>query len=195
MIGKVIKVAVLNEEFNVIKYGVKLLNNKLIENDSIYSLFDRSIPKSLYEKVGIVDEYENDGLVYQIIEIDNSTGEVTLEGYGETTLDNIISFKEPIIEDYYYVKLIFVYDDLVYNKRIRTYSSPKFIKANGFYEDFKEFEENGDRVKYKVDLKELSLSHKYIQLTALVPNDMKQNILEVKELTDKLEEVTSKLTK
>lgn len=195
MIGKVIKVAVLNKEFNVIKYGVKLLNEKLIENETIYSLFDRSIPKSLYEKVGIVDEYEKDGLVYQIIEIDNNTGEVTLENYGETTLDNIISFKQPIYEDYYYVKLIFVYDDLIFNKRLRTYSSPKFIKTNGFYEDFKEFEENGDRVKYKVDLKELELSHKYIQLVSLVPDDMKQNILEVKEASDKLEEVTSRLTK
>jgi len=199
MFGKLIKLYPINEELDIHKWGVKLISKKgLSQSTNVYTLFDRCIPISLFEKVWLKESIETDEDFelqpkYQIIAIDNEAGTVELKDYGTCSIKDIISSKPKLVEGFYNVKLVFIYKDNKFDTTIRTYSSPNFIKNNGYYESFNEFEKNGERVCYEVDLADLEVSHKYVQLISLLDSEKSKTLQVAEDLNNKLATLNSSI--
>jgi len=201
MFGKLIKLYPINEELNIYKWGVKLVSkDNLSQSNTIYTLFDRCIPISLYEKVWLksdvssdIEEDLNQELRYQITQIDNEKGTLTLKEYGNCSIDDVISSKPDLIEGFYIVKLVFIYKDLKFNTTIRTYSSPTFVKINKFYEDFKEVDDEGNKVTYDVDFEDLEVSHRYVQLVSKLDKEKSKTLEVAEDLNNKLATLNSSI--
>lgn len=180
MICNLIKVNSYNEEFNLHRWTVKLLDaNTLMESSKNYKLSDRSIPFSLYEKVSMKDD-DNDNR-YRIINTFEKEGLVELEGINEkVSYSDIISSKPELEEGFYYCKLLFVYTD-INNSTIKTFSSPSFIRANNYYVSL------ADGYDYSLDFDEEIIStNKYIKLGAKVSDLKRLDILKAQELSSKV---------
>lgn len=177
MICKLIQLTTLNKDLELYRWGVKLLHKTTLqETETSYKLSDRCIPLSLYEKVYLLEDVDLT-TPYRIISTDEEKGILELENYGEVSYSDVFSVKPPLVSGYYYCKLLFIYT-CTDGSTIKSYSSPSFIKTNGYYVDLIDNEE----YDFPTFTEDTVTTNKYVKLTNRVPVNKVPDIKAIQEL-------------